>query len=201
MRILSLLILCPALLSACLPSFQRPAPRTAWLGIDASLPSGGLSPGGPTVEVLPFSTATAFRTDRVATRSAENDWAFSHYHRWVAEPGDMVSAAAARYLARADLFGAVMSAMPPFQPDYRLGGSVRELYWDRGRNLAVLELELSMAAFPSGFCGFWIRRAEVPVPGDSVAGFTRAAALALEEVFSALRSDLEACTVQRASTR
>jgi ABC-type uncharacterized transport system auxiliary subunit len=158
--------------------------------MDPRLPDGGLVAGGPTLQVLPFTTAAPFRSDRVTTRTGDGLWSFSHYHRWVSEPGELVSAAAARFLGRSDLFGAVAGAGSPFEPDYRLGGSVRALYWDRPGGRLVLEVEASLVAYPADFRAFWVRRAESPVQANDVAGLPAAAASALEQVLSELRADL-----------
>ncbi|MBI5442075.1 MAG: membrane integrity-associated transporter subunit PqiC [Deltaproteobacteria bacterium] len=193
-------VLVALLLAGCgFGSFQRPAPTAVWLGLDAPPPSGGLRAGGPTLQVLPFSTATPFRTDRLAAKTGKDLWAFSHYHRWVAEPGDLVTASAARFFARCDLFGAVTSAGSPFEPEYRLGGSVHELYWDRTEGRVVLEVEASLVAYPSTFRGFWIRRAAVPVPGNDIAALPAAAGAALDQVLSELRKDLAASLAQAPS--
>lgn len=190
-RLVAALLLTAAQLVGCsLGSFQRPSPDAVWLGMQPRMPQGGLRAGGPTLQVLPFGTVGPFRTDRLAARGSGDLWEFSHYHRWLAEPGEMVSTAAAQYLARCDLFAAVSSAGGTFEPEYRLGGSVRELYWDRRAGRLVLEVEGSLVAYPAEFRGFWIHRAEAPVAGNDLPGLPPAASAALEQILSDFRKDL-----------
>jgi ABC-type uncharacterized transport system auxiliary subunit len=176
-------------LAACGALHRQASPRI-YLGLTAKLPSGGLSPGGPTLQVLPFSAAAEFRSDQLATRTGPDRWNLSQYHRWLAEPGEMVAQAAADYLSRTGRYGAVASAPPPFEPAYRLGGSVRALYWDKAIGRAVVEVEAA-AASREGVSGFWVYRAEAPVEGSEVGSFTRAAGTALTEVLGRLARDLE----------
>lgn len=178
-----------ALLSGCAGLMREPRP-TVWLGLEPSLPDGGLRSGGPTLEVAAFATSEPFATDRVASRDGSSRWSFANYHLWMAEPGEILGASVREYLGGCDLFGAVVTPPAPFDPDYRLGGAVRELYWDRSRKAAVLEFEAALIAGTDRFLGFWVYRAEEPVSGDDVDSFLRAASSGASRLLAELARDL-----------
>ncbi|HWR97377.1 MAG TPA: ABC-type transport auxiliary lipoprotein family protein [Candidatus Methanoperedens sp.] len=176
-------------LAGCAGLAHQAAP-TVWLALEPAPLHGGLRPGGPSVEVARFATAAPFATDRLASREGAGRWSFAAYHRWVADPGGMVSSRLREALSCADLFGAVFTPPAPLDAGYRLSGAVRGLYWDREAGRAVLELEASLLAAPDRLAGFWVRRAVVPVRGDTVGDFVAAASTAQVEVLGWLRAEL-----------
>ena len=165
---------------------------TVWLALEPPPAVGGLRTGGSSLEVLAFATAAPFATDRVVSREGASRWSFAAYHRWIAEPGEMVAARLREALSRADLFKAVITPPALLDADWRLGGAVRALYWDRENRSAVLEVEVSLVQTPDRLCGFWVHHAAVPVSGDTVEAFLAAASTAEGQVFAALRDDLAA---------
>jgi ABC-type uncharacterized transport system auxiliary subunit len=102
----------------------------------------------------------------------------------------MVASAARDYLGRSGLFGAVFTPPGPVDPDYRLCGAVRSLYWDRERRAAVLEIESSLVGLPDSLRGFWVYRKEAPVAGGEVQAFLRAASQALDLALADLGRDI-----------
>jgi ABC-type uncharacterized transport system auxiliary subunit len=177
-----------ALLAGCAGLSQETRP-TVWLALEPALPKGGLRAGGPTIAVERFAGAAPFDGDRVATREAASRWTFAAYHRWVAPPGDMVAARLREALGRLDLFGAVFTPPAPVDADYRLSGAVRGLWWDREARSAVIEVEASLIAGPR-LQGFWVRRAAVPVRGDTVEDYLAAESTALAGVIADLGKDV-----------
>jgi ABC-type uncharacterized transport system auxiliary subunit len=163
---------------------------TVWLALEPRLPQGSLRAGGPTLEVGRFAAASPFDTDRVATREGASRWTFAVYHRWTAPPGEMVAARLRDALGRADLFGAVFTPPAPIDADYRLGGAVRALWWDREARSAVIEIEAALIAAPDRLRGFWVRRAAVPAAGDTVEAFLAAGSEALAQVIAELGKDV-----------
>lgn len=174
---------------------------TVWVALGPAPAGGGLRAGGPGLEISRFATAAPFATDRVASRERGFRWAFAAYHRWVAEPGELVSSRLGDALSRADLFGAVFTGPAPIEPDFRLSGAVRKLFWDRESGSAVLVVEASLIAVQGRQCGFWVRHAAAPVPGDTVDGFLTAASTALAEIETALREDVAAALAACAPRR
>jgi ABC-type uncharacterized transport system auxiliary subunit len=182
-------LIAAALLAGCggLTHETRP---TVWLALEPVLPQGGMRAGGPTLEVRRFAAAPPFDTDRVVTREGESRWGFAVYHRWAVPPGEMVAARLRDALGRLDLFGAVFTPPAPLDADYRLSGAVRGLWWDRQARSAVIEIEAALIASPDRLQGFWVRRAAVPVPGESVEAFLPAAAAALSQAITELGDDV-----------
>lgn len=182
-------VLAVLLLAGC-GSFRQEARPTVWVALEPAQASGGLRTGGPTLEVARFASAAPFGTDRVATRDGTSRWTFASYHRWVAEPGAMVSSCVRNAMSCSDLFSAVFTPPAPYRADYRLSGAVRTLFWDRKEGTAVLELEASLVAASDRPCGFWVHRAAVPVPADTVDAYLAAASGALAQATAALRDDV-----------
>lgn len=179
-----------ALLLAGCGSFRHQARPTVWVALEPAPSPGGLKPGGPTIEIGRFASAPPFATDRVASREGTSRWTFAAYHRWVAEPGEMVSSCVRDALSCSDLFGAVFTSPAPHRADYRLSGAVRTLFWDRKEGAAVVELEASLVAAPDRSCGFWVHRAVVPVAANDVDAYLAAASAALAQATAALREDV-----------
>jgi ABC-type uncharacterized transport system auxiliary subunit len=191
---------CAALLLAGCGGLMHEATPTVWLAVEPAPAVGGLRAGGPSIEVGRFATAAPFGSDRVVSREGGSRWSFASYHRWVADPGEMFSSRLREALSRADLFGAVFTPPGPGEADYRLGGAVRALYWDREERLAVLEIEASLVAAPDRLRGFWVRRAATPVRGDTVETFLAAASAAEAQVLADLRGDLTAALAAATSS-
>jgi ABC-type uncharacterized transport system auxiliary subunit len=177
------------LLTGC-ASFRQEARPTVWVALEPARASGGLRTGGPTLEVARFASAAPFGTDRVVAREGTSRWTFASYHRWVAEPGAMVSSWVRDALSCSDLFSAVFTPPAPYRADFRLSGAVRTLFWDRSEGTAVVELEASLVAAPDRPCGFWVHRAAAPVAADNVDAYLVAASDALARTTAALRDDV-----------
>jgi ABC-type uncharacterized transport system auxiliary subunit len=189
MRAFRVAISLTLLLSACggLLHETKPAVR---LALEATRPAGGVRAGGPSLAVEAFATAAAYCSDQVSLREGPSRWSFTTRHLWVADPGEMVGAAACDYLTRTDTFAAVFISPGPVEADYRLSGAVRSLYWDRQAHTAVLEVEASLVARPGTLLGFWIYRKETPVAGEKVEDFLGAASSALNLALADLGRDL-----------
>lgn len=179
-----------ALLLAGCGGFLHEAKPTVWVALEPAPVSGGLKPDGPTLEVARFASAAPFGTDRVARREGTSRWTFAAYHRWVADPGEMVSSCVRDALSCSDLFGAVFTSPSPYRADYRLSGAVRTLFWDRKDGVAVVELEASLVAAQERPCGFWVHRTVAPVTADDVDAYLAAASHALAQATAALREDI-----------
>jgi ABC-type uncharacterized transport system auxiliary subunit len=189
MRGLIASVLAAACLAGC-GGLMREARPVVWLALEPEPPRGGLRAGGPTLEVAGFATVPPFDTDRLPAREGASRWAFSTYHRWVAEPGEMVSSHARDFFGRADLFGAVFTPPAPREADWRISGAVRSLYWDRQRRSAVLEVEVSIVAAPERLAGFRVYRVEVPAAGTDVEHYLKAASTALARVLADVEEDV-----------
>ena len=194
-----LILIAAALLAGC-AGIERETRPTVWLALEPALPEGTLRAGGPTVVVGRFAAAPPFDTDRVATRERGGQWAFAVYHRWAATPGEMVAARLREALGRLDLFGAVFTPPAPLDADYRLSGAVRGLWWDRESRSAVIEIEVALIAAPARLHGFWVRRAAVPVRGDTVEAFLAAASDAVAQVIAGLGGDIAGALADPSAT-
>lgn len=192
MKTLPVALILTFLLPGC-GGLLRESKPTSWVSLEPSLPAAAAArAGAPSLEVVTFATAPAFCNDQVSTRLGASRWSFANYHRWLAEPGEMVASSARDYLGRSGLFAAVFTPPGPLEADYRLSGAVRALYWDRKQGTAVLEMEVSLVAHPDALRGFWIYRKETAVAGEGVDGFLRAASSALELGLADLGRDLAA---------
>jgi len=171
---------------------QREATPTVWLALEPALPAAGSRAGAPSLRIDSFATAETFRDDRLSVREGHSKWSLSAYHRWVADPGEMVASAARDHLSRAGLFSAVFTPPAPVEADYRLSGAVRRLYWDREERTAVVEVEASLVESTDRLRGFWVYRRDTPVQSNDVAGFLRSASAGLDLVLADLDRDLSA---------
>jgi ABC-type uncharacterized transport system auxiliary subunit len=189
MRSSTAILVAVALLAGC-SGLTRETPPTVWLALEPTLPKGALRAGGPTIEVRRFAASAPFDTDRVVTREGGSRWGFAVYHRWAVPPGEMVAARLREALGRMDLFGAVFTPPAPLDADYRLSGAVRGLWWDRETRSAVVEIEAALLAAPERLQGFWVKRAAVPVLGETVEAFLPAASAALSQAIAELGTDV-----------
>ncbi len=139
------------------------------------------APGRATVvEVGPFDTAGAFRTDRVAVRTGPNRWRFLRTVRWAAEPGPALEDRVRRGLIRAGW--AALAAPAPVEPAARVAATVEALYWDRPAMRAVVVVTASVVVPGRGLVALRTLRAEAPLSGDTVAAFVAAAGQAARRV-------------------
>ncbi|MBE0618482.1 MAG: membrane integrity-associated transporter subunit PqiC [Proteobacteria bacterium] len=190
MKCVSLCALWLLAAAGCMGIGGTPATPTSWLDLEPALPDAGLAPGGPSLYVAPFGSEPPFQTERLVTREAPGRYAFANYHRWTAPPGALIARHVAEALSRGGFFGAVATAPGALMPDYRLGGSVRALYWDRAAREAVLEVEVSLVDAAGRLRSFRVYRARQPTTEEGVEGFLRAAARALEEVLRETLADI-----------
>ncbi len=167
-------LLCAAvlLLAACAGPWRAGRPLVR-VDLPADLTEARPPRGAPVVEVAPFDTARAFRTDRVAVRAGANRWRFLRTVRWTAEPGPMVADRVRRALIRAGW--AAVSAPAPVEPAAVVSGTVEALYWDRPAMRGVVVLTVSVVLPGRGLVALRTLRAEAPLPEDTVEAFVAAA--------------------------
>jgi len=189
MRGLPVVVLAALLVPGC-GGLLRESRPTVRLALEPALPADGLRAGAPSLEVGSFATDAAFGSDQLSVREGPSRWSHTINHRWVADPGEMVASSARDYLGRTGLFGAIHTAPGPVPADYRLGGAVRRLFWDREQRAAVLEFEASLVTPAGELRGFWIYRRAAPVEGTEIAAFLRAASSALGLALADLNRDL-----------
>ena len=103
------------------------------LEYDASLPAAnaGLDPVQAVIKVERFNIAPAYNTNRIIYRDQEFKRASYFYHKWKANPADMVTYFLTRDIRRSGLFKAVIIPGSKTQHTHIVEGSVDEfLEWD-----------------------------------------------------------------------
>ena len=100
------------------------------------------------IRVDPFSVSPIFDSNRIIYREQSFKRGAYTYHRWQANPGELVSYFLARDLQQSGLFEGVFSSSSTLPPSYTLSGSVDEfLEWDREETwLALLALSVTVVA-------------------------------------------------------
>jgi ABC-type uncharacterized transport system auxiliary subunit len=196
-------ILAGALLAAgCVSVGQKaPPPDYYMLSVRARTAHGEVVPAPEPAALHPALLVAAVESDppfdrrELQYRSTETQWKRDYYNRFMASPGEMVTEETRRWLREAGVFGSVVGAEAPIEPDYVLRGKLHEVYGDYrgGGRTAVLDVEFSLVA-PAGARGRLLMSRDYAVrvplaglsPKDLVAGLDSA----LVDILTSLTADL-----------
>ncbi|MBW1721655.1 MAG: membrane integrity-associated transporter subunit PqiC [Deltaproteobacteria bacterium] len=136
------------LLPSCL-GLEQPSNKVDYYTLEYPPPRlEGLRPLECVVRVQRFSVAAPYNRIPIVYRDKAFRRQTYHYHKWRANPGDLVSSYLQRDLKSSGLFKAVLPYDSKGPSDYLLEGSVDEFFeWDTGETWkAVLTLSVALIA-------------------------------------------------------
>lgn len=141
------LILC--LVPVSCVQLKQPSPNIDYYTLEYESPElKGLDPLHAVIRVLRFSVAPPYDTYNIIYRDGDFVRKADHYHKWRANPGDLVSYFFARDLIHAGLFDAVLPYESKIPSSYLLEGSVDEFFeWDTATSwMAALTVTITLMA-------------------------------------------------------
>ena len=144
--ILFLALAFPLFFGSCL-KLKHPSNKIAFYTLEYDPPQiGNLAPLPSVIRMDRFSVAPTYNTDRIVYRDRSFKRETYIYHRWRANPGDLVTYFLARDIKRSGLFKAVLTYDSRFPSSYVLEGSVDEFFeWDTEEAWkAVLSLSITL---------------------------------------------------------
>ena len=121
--------------------------RIDYYSLDYDPPGpAGLSPLGAVVGVQRFQVAPLYNTNRIIYRDKQFKRNAYNYHKWRANPGDLVSYFLARDLAESAMFKAVFTLDKKLPVSHTLEGRVDEFFEFDRDNLweAVLSVSVTL---------------------------------------------------------
>ncbi|MCF8062633.1 MAG: PqiC family protein [Deltaproteobacteria bacterium] len=127
----------------------KPQDRVDYYVLEYEAPAfQALEPVQAVIRLERFSVAPAYNTDRIVYRESAFERNTYNYHRWRANPGDMVGYFLARDLRESGLFRAVLPQDTRFSASCVLEGIVEEFYERDGPEQweAVLALSVTLIA-------------------------------------------------------
>lgn len=186
----ALTALTAVLLLGCALGGGKPAVMIAHYAIEYAPPAPrGLAPADAAIRVDRFSVAQIFNSVKIVYRAKPFNFDDYAYHRWRANPGDMVGDFLLRDLRNSGLFRSVFSYRDMENDPLVLKGEVGEfLEADEGDSRkAVLSVHLTLMDLSARDA--WGRvifqrnyRFEEPVAENTVPGFVRAMSRAMEKL-------------------
>lgn len=136
----------PLFFGSCL-KLKHPSNKIAFYTLEYDPPQiGNLTPLPSVIRMERFSVAPIYNTSRIVYRDRSFKRETYVYHRWRADPGDLVTYFLARDIKRSGLFKAVLTYDSRFPSSYVLEGSVDEFFeWDTEETWkAVLSLSITL---------------------------------------------------------
>ena len=126
-KIILILFIGPMLLlSACL-DLKQPRNKIEYYSLEYDPPQmRGLEPIAGVIKVQQFSVAPIYNSPKIIYRDKSYQRAAYTYHKWRANPGELVTYFLARDMQRSHLFEAVLTRNSRFPHAYVLEGSVDE---------------------------------------------------------------------------
>jgi ABC-type uncharacterized transport system auxiliary subunit len=107
-------------------------------------PAGNGGPALGSLAVHDFETPAYLRQGRIVYRKSPTEVGFYDYHRWVTDPGTMVTNAMIDALRSSDLFSQVDSDASHIKPDFLLRGRLERL--DEIDYGGVVRVEVKLSA-------------------------------------------------------
>jgi ABC-type uncharacterized transport system auxiliary subunit len=137
-------------LGGCLPA-QKPRPRIDYYTLEYPAPTPATKSASPLpviIKVERFSISPTYDTDKITY--LENGTISNYtYHRWRANPADLVTYGLTRDLQAGDLFAAVLPFTGTSSPSHVLEGTVDEFFELDEKNSwqAVLSITVTLLRF------------------------------------------------------
>ncbi len=145
----SMSILVLALLMGSCLNLKEPRKKIDFYTLEYGPPQiTGLQPLPFVIRVIRFTVAPAYNTDRMIYRDRSFGREAYFYHKWRANPGDLVTYFLSRDMKRSGLFKAVIPYDSTFPSSFAVEGSVDQfLEWDTRENWkAVLTISIALMA-------------------------------------------------------
>ncbi len=135
-KIFVLLLGLSLLLGACLNIDNKPMNKIAFYTLEYDPPKlGNLKPLSHAIRVENFSVAPLYNTNFIIYRDGSFKRDAYVYHKWRANPGDLVTQLLSRDIKQSGLFKVVLPHESRFPSSHMLEGSVDEfLEWDTEEN-------------------------------------------------------------------
>jgi ABC-type uncharacterized transport system auxiliary subunit len=98
------------------------------------------------LRIWSFSASSPFDREEMMILGPAHEVHFSSRYRWVTLPGEMVSDALHRDLARSGLFTQIVEPVDPFPAVLEMGGHIYRFAWEESETTAraVLDVEVSI---------------------------------------------------------
>jgi uncharacterized lipoprotein YmbA len=195
--VLALLVLC----SGCV-GFERSYPDKRYFVLEAG---GNLSPtnssANETLQVSNIRVSPRYADRSFVYRTSEAGYEADFYNQFLVSPASLITEEVRKDLTASQVFKYVISASNQSQPSYVLEGTVNALYGDfRNANSprAVLEMEFFLTSEIPGKPGILMQKRyakSLPLTGRSPETLIKGWNEALEEILTALVTDLKAATL------
>ncbi len=191
-------VLTAALLAGCALGGGKPAVRIEQYALEYAPPvQRDRVPAGAAIRVDRFSVAQIFNSAKIVYRAKPYSFDDYAYHRWRANPGDMIGDSLLRDLRHSGLFRSVFSYRDMENIPLVLKGGVGEFFEsDEGDGRrAVLSMHLMLVDLSAREPGDRVvfqknYRYEEPVAEKTVPGFVRAMSRAVEKLSEQAVGDL-----------
>jgi cholesterol transport system auxiliary component len=127
-KIFTVLIGLPLILLSCI-NLKNPGDRVEFYILEYNLPIiSDLKPLSHIIRLDRFSVSPIYNTDRIIFRDGSFKRDTYFYHKWRANPGDLVTYFLARDIKASGLFSAVIENDSKLPSSYLIEGSVDEFY-------------------------------------------------------------------------
>jgi cholesterol transport system auxiliary component len=195
--VVALLVLC----SGCV-GFERSYPDKRYFVLEAG---GNLSPTNPsaneTLQVSNIRVSPRYADRSFVYRTSEAGYEADFYNQFLVSPASLITEEVRKDLTASQVFKYVISASNQSQPSYVLEGTVNALYGDfRNANAprAVLEMEFFLTSEIPAKPGVLMQKRyakALPLIGRTPEALVKGWNEALEEILTALVTDLKAATL------
>ena len=195
--VVALLVLC----SGCV-GFERSYPDKRYFVLEAG---GNLSPTNPsaneTLQVSNIRVSPRYADRSFVYRTSEAGYEADFYNQFLVSPASLITEEVRKDLTASQVFKYVISASNQSQPSYVLEGTVNALYGDfRNANAprAVLEMEFFLTSEIPAKPGVLMQKRyakALPLIGRTPEALVKGWNEALEEILTALVTDLQAATL------
>ncbi len=127
-------IFCGLLLNACFFS-RTPTQKIEFYTLEYPTPKQTIEPQLPfTIRVMRFSVAPTYNSDRIIYKKKEYTRNTYHYHKWRANPADLITYFLARDIKHTGKFKAVTTTSNQIPITHILEGAIEEFYELDGHN-------------------------------------------------------------------
>lgn len=189
------------ILSGACVTTKQPRNKIDFYTLEYEPPSAvGLSPLPVVIRVERFSVAPTYNTNRIIYRDNSFKRNTYTYHKWRANPGDLITYFLSRDLKLSGLFRAVLTYDSGFPCSHMVEGSVDEFYeWDSGGNWkAVLGVSITLMAENEPDISKRVLfqktyRATKMCPRKNPAALAESMSMAMSEVSSEIIRDINDC--------
>ena len=128
---------------------KRPDKKIDYYTLEYAPPEAkGLTPLPVIIRIAPFQVSPIYNSERIVFSEKPFQRDDYKYHRWRANPGDLVTYFLARDLQQSAIFRAVFSVESPLSPTHAIEGSVEDFYELDEKNSwkAVLGVSITLIA-------------------------------------------------------